>query len=121
MCLEVPKAESLELRARIEMTIETTKKSIANPATLDDSGTVPDLETLNAGLEVLESGPSDASRNIDRARATQHSNVREPFRTETGRLRSGLCRTGDDAAAGSNVPLILRPVTDGTETFQFVG
>ncbi len=59
--MQLDKADALEPKRKIAVTIEMNRESIANLAALDDSGTVPYLHALCIELEALKSGPSDAS------------------------------------------------------------
>lgn len=100
--------------------IERIRSKLARLASLDDSGTMPDLATEDAGLLALAGRPCDLGRTIAHHSKVFHDSMkvasygRRLFRTTNGFLRLGSksLRVGDAVvlATGSDVPLLLRPV-----------
>ncbi|MCJ1268791.1 hypothetical protein MMC22_008679 [Lobaria immixta] len=120
-------SDSLKLRERIEK----ARLSLAKLATLDDTGLVPDLGTIDADLQVIKDGSRHTHKRII-YNSTQYTLNMQPaclrrklFRTSNGLLGLGpeSLRVGDKVviATGSDLPLILRPMAGKPQTFQFVG
>jgi hypothetical protein len=127
ICQEVSDSDSLEIIG----SIEKTRSSLAKLAILGDSGSAPNPDAIDAGLQALKSGPSVTYQTIVHNGIPYIDNVRlaclkrRLFRTSNGFLGLGpeLLRAGDEVviAPGSDVSLILRPVASKPKTFQFVG
>ncbi|KAK3178136.1 hypothetical protein OEA41_000269 [Lepraria neglecta] len=102
-----------------------------NSQILDDSGSVPDPDTIDAAMKVLKTGRSETCQRTA-LNSTSYAQIVKPacikrqlFRTSNGFLGLGSesLRVGDEVviATGSDVPLILRLVAGKPKTFQFVG
>ena len=80
--MQSDKADALEPKRKIAVTIEMNHESIANLAAVALSPTC----MLCIELEALKSGPSDASHHFDSGSAAYRPNARGSFRTENGLL-----------------------------------